>query len=496
MKFKSTIRNTENSKIERQREAIEKWQQSKGIGTFLHCPRFGKLYEGVEVISRVVQKHPSAKILVLVPSDIILQQWKELVYKKIGTTYAISLVTLHRLNNIITTILDVEHYLIVIDEFHKAVSGEQSYNNILALKTKFKLGLLGIKPDETLMQRIESFAPVIDVITESEAIQEGWISNYTEYNLPLELSEDDKIAYAKFSIPMRELLSQFKDLHKSFKVNGTPVFDSELDLIISCYTGKKMLGEYVPSERIRAVLADLNGWSKEIDTNDSIGAKIDNMWNPVNLYDKCKVFKNLMDKRNEILIDNEVKLNMIVEIMQAHPVPTIIFNESIDFVEKVVSTLNNAGIKSVAYHSKIESRPLIDPKTGDYFKVKSTGKVKMFGKKLIKDYAVEGLNHGYFTCLVTVKALDEGFTCHSIEQVITTAGSTNPVNYGQRIARGNTINPYKPDKVSKVINLYFDDFILPDGSKVNSRDKAKLRQRQVHSSDIKNVMFLDEIFGI
>ena len=160
----------------------------------------------------------------------------------------------------------------------------------------------------------------------------------------------------------------------------TTIFDGELDLIIACYSGKKMLGKYVSSVKIRESVARLNGWHIDLNLNDEHDLQIDNSWNPIYLYEKCKTFKQIIENRNELLINNDIKLNMVIEVMKQNPVPTIVFNESIDFVERLTEKLNENNIKAVAYHSKIQSRPLINPATGKYFITKTTGKVKIFGK--------------------------------------------------------------------------------------------------------------------
>ena len=500
MQFKGKVDSDLKTKVERQNEAIDIWVSNKGVGTFNHCPRFGKLYEGAEVVRRLLNKDGLAYILILVPSDIIYQQWHKHLMTLIGPidNYNVFLITLHKFTTQYNKYKEMYFKLIVIDEIHRFVSSNTTKVLIPSLvnNSKFRLGLLGVLPDKEDRDFIHSFAPIIDTITEREAIDNTWISDYVEYNIPLVLPDEDKIKYASYSIPMKDLLQQFRDLHKQFKVNDVPIFDNELELIIACYSGKKLLGTYASSDKVRQVVAKLAGWHHDLNFNNPVELEIDNRWNPVNLYERCKTFKNLMDKRNEILINNKVKAETIISIMKECPVPTIIFNESIDFVDTVTEMLNDNGIKSVAYHSKIESRPLINPKTGQFYLKKSDGEVKIFGKKLIKDYATKGLNAGYFITLVTVKSLDEGFTCESIEQVITTAGSTNPVNYSQRIARGNTINPYNKEKVTRVLNLFFDDFNTPDNVEVKSRDKAKLIKRQKYSKSVIWLKNLAELFGI
>lgn len=486
------------SKIARQEDAISKWANNKGIGTFHHCPRFGKLYEGVEICKRVINKNNNAKILIVVPSDIIAQQWITLLHREVGHVYDYTVMTLFKLSRVFSQVFIDYYTLVVVDEIHKfATSSVASHIDLIISKSKFRLGLLGILPKSEYIDIIESFAPIIDVISDREAISNKWIADYIEYNVPLVLSEEDKVRYSKFTTPIRALMTQFKDSHKLFLVNGEPVFKNEMEVIIACYSGKKMLGRYVSSAKIRNVLAALYGWTVDIDLNVDANVKIDNEWNPVNLYESAKYFKQAVDSRNEILNNNDVKLKAVLEIMEYfNDRQGIIFNESIPFTERLTDSLNAINIKSVAYHSAIKSRPLINPSTGNYYKLIKKDKVKIFGKSKIKEYAKQGLDAKYFRCLVTVKSLDEGFTAQGISLVITTSGTTNPIQYGQRVARGSTISTDNPDKVTKVVNLYFDDFILPDGYKIHSRDKIKLKKRQTYSKDVIYLQKLTDLFEI
>ena len=497
MKLQKKISNEHFSKINRQNEAIDIWVKNKGIGTFNHCPRFGKLYESCEIIKRYVNKNALGKVLIVVPSDIILKQWTETLYKIVGNydVYFITLITNYKLASNPNEYLEQLPDLMIIDESHKFFNSDTLYSLLPKLaKIKFRLSLLGVLPDEKLTSRIEEFAPIIDVITEEEAIKNKWISDYTEFNVPLELRDADKIKYSQYTMHMKDLLTQFSGQHMNFKVGGESIFSSELELIIACYSGKKMLGKYVSSAKIRTVLCELNGWHPNLNINDVNEEKIDLQWNPMLLYDRCKTFKTIMDSRNEILNNNIVKLEAILKVIKKFKLTTIIFTESIEFVDTIVEHLNSMNINSIGYHSKIKSQPLIDPLTNDYYKVKSTGEVKKFGKTSIKKYAIENLENGNLTCIVAVKALDEGFTSETIEMVITAGGTTNPIQYSQRIARGNTKSIYKPNKITKVVNLFFDNFVLPDGSTAYSRDKSKLKQRQKYSKDVINLKKLEDLF--
>ena len=60
---------------ERQEEAMKKWLQSKGKGTIIACTGFGKTRVATNIITKVLSKYPQLRILVVVPTDTLRNQW-------------------------------------------------------------------------------------------------------------------------------------------------------------------------------------------------------------------------------------------------------------------------------------------------------------------------------------------------------------------------------------------------------------------------------------
>ena len=79
----------------------------------------------------------------------------------------------------------------------------------------------------------------------------------------------------------------------------------------------------------------------------------------------------------------------------------------------------------VSYHSNIISRPLIDTSTGEFVKVKSTGKVKLFGQTYFKKDAIDGISTGRYKAISTCNTLNESLDVEDISFVITTGGTIN-----------------------------------------------------------------------
>lgn len=490
----------DNSKFERQRLAAERWRISQGIGTWNHVPQFGKTYGAITfVINPHLEKLNSNDVIIVVTSEIIQKQWYDNLQSYGKQHHRIRLYTA---NNVISNDLHLECSLLIVDEIHKFTTTDKtSIIDGSRIISKYRLGLTGTYPYDN--STINKFYPIVDIITETEAIEHGWISNFIEYNLLLTLSDKDKIKYKIHTQPIQETLELFRGKSAFF---AKEVINDDYRLIEACYRGVKAKNArgvdiYIKFDYICNFLGTKCGWTQDINLSTEQGLYLNNNWNPTNIHTRAKNFINAVQRRNEILIDNPVKLYAVGDIMKHSTKTTICFNESVNFADTIANYVNalfENTFPAVCYHSRLDSRPLIDPTTGKpyiYVSGKHKGDPKIFGKTLIKRYVIEYMNTGYFKFLSTAKALDEGTSIPRIEQVICTGGTTNPVTYDQRTARGKTINIYNPEKITTIFNLVFDDFKDPDtGDVIYSRDKAKLITRQRnHADQIKWVKSINEI---
>ena len=468
------------SKDNRQEESINKWLANGGVGGVDAAPRFGKTEIGLKIIKRTLNHTPDAIVLVLVPSEIIQKHWSTKVEDNV------LVMTAHTAKNSIDELKLKVIRLLIVDEVHKFSSDQnQALLSELTTVSRFRLALSGSYPRDRFYT---SLFPIIDTITEREAIDKGWVSDFIEYNIPVQLGKEDKIKYAKYSKLISETLNLFKG--KTPYINrGIELVRDDMDLIYACYSGKKVMGKYIPGDAFRQPLARAMGWNKDMDLSNDKNREINLYWHPNNLYERCKEFKQFVQNRNEILINNEEKLKAVLQLIENNTVPTIIYNSSIDFVNTIASSIGNLAIP---YHSKMKSTPIYDPDIKDFVRF-STGKVKMFGAARMKSKAISGIKSGKYLYLVTVKSLDEGLDIPELEKVIITAGSANPIQQLQRSARGKTISD-KENKVTKIYNLYIEDFITDFGEFIKSRDKSKLIERQKsYKHSVKWLSSIDEL---
>jgi len=500
------------SKYVRQIESINKWIANGYNGALELTMQFGKTLIGA--IATEIFRKENKDVIIIVPSEAIYRQWKlrfaeyaeylddnlTIISKDYIEGKEVRLFTSHEIINNKTR-LDTD--LLIIDELHKFTSDERlkildgtfvKYSNILALTGTYPR-------DKKVFSIISNLCPIVDTITEKEAIDRGWISDFIEYNLAVNLSDTDKVKYEKFSEPIKETLELFKTTDKLF-VDGqnNPIFNSSFDVITGCLYGKNTKYGRIDADALRRLLARKQGWSSDLDMNIEYNAQRDLYWNPNNIYDRVKKFMNQVRNRHEILINNVPKMKQVIEIFNKYTEPTICFNESTSFADRLCDEINSLfntekqenWLKDIAtvYHSKAK-RVLIDSETGNPITYKGgsrKGQIKIFGEASIKADAIAGMASGRYYFISTVKSLSEGFSLPKLSQVITTGGDTNPTRYKQQNGRGKTLDFFNPEKVTRIINIYIDDFdslITKDKNelpiRIMSRDKSKLIARQSDS---------------
>lgn len=482
-------------KTKRQNEAIEKWRLSTGRGTLHLASRFGKTFVGISVCKAMLEKNIHCKIKIVVPSEYIQIHWNQYIefYLYMFQNKDIEILTINTV-----TIRKPNEYcdLLIVDEIHKFTTNERmELIKGQLFMYKHILGLTGSFPKTDEGREIEKYAPIVDSVSEEEAIKNNWISPFVEYNLLLSLPYEDQLKYAKLTNFIKETLSLFKNSHRLFpESNGIPLFRDDYDVIMSCINGKKGYQNnrsfFIRPSIIRNQLASFKGWSVGLDLNNDYNRMVEDNWNPINIEETCVRFNGVVQARNKLLINNRVKLNKVIEIFNKFDNQIICFNESTDFADDIVKNINSIKDVAICYHSNIEKKAIKDSKGFDITTKK--GELKLFGKTSIKKLAIEGMKTGRYKFLCTAKALDEGLDLPTVDLIITTGGTTNPLQYSQRKARGLTINAFNPNKITKIINLVFDNFNI-NGEELKSRDLTKLRLRQENSRDIVWITSLTEI---
>lgn len=171
------------SRDERQEEARVKWIKSKCKGTFVQPTGCGKTTSALKCLKSVLDKYPHMRVLVVVPTDNLKGQWRRHL-DNWGMEFNTEVQVI---NTVITRDWDVD--ILVLDEVHRyaadtfaRVFGRVKYKYILGLTATFerldgKHELLG------------KYCPIIDLITQQEALENGWVSEYKEYLVLIDVED-------------------------------------------------------------------------------------------------------------------------------------------------------------------------------------------------------------------------------------------------------------------------------------------------------------------
>ena len=482
----------DNSKSIRQEQAIQTWKDNGFKGTFQHIMRFGKTREAELVISRTRANQPNQRILFIVPTDIAYQN-----VSKICKQYNVELYTINQYMNKHKELFIVDEcFLLIVDEIHRLL-GDKHKMYLKNIKAKFKLGLTGSKltaSDKSTLRTLEM--PVIDVITDEEAVFRKWITDYDEYNVAVNITDSEKIKIKALNDRIESIAIDFKDIYLRFnKAYNRMIMSGTFDLLQACYSGKTVKHpetfetiEYIPADKVRLVVCGLMGYRRDYVIENEHDRRIQTFWNPNNVQQLSKNYIQAVQSRNEYFKHNISKVNAVLRLSNKFQKPTIVYNDSIPMIDQLDECLK---IPHVKYHSQIESALAFD-ENGEPILYKSgekKGQQKVIGKSVLKKLAIESIRSGSALYLITGRSLNESLDLPNIEYIICTSGDNNSTTYDQRVARGKTIDVNNANKKCTIINLFIDDFFL-DFEFIRSRDKEKLITRQ---SNVKNVIWFENI---
>ena len=141
----------------------------------MHRLRLGKTRVALNLIDAFTTKNPEAQTLIVVPTQILKDQWIQQIDERgLGFNARVEII-----NSVIK--LDWTCDLLIVDECH--LSAAETFARIFqCINYKFILCLTGTM--ERLDMRhllIEKYAPICDRVTIQEAEENGWVSPHKEY---------------------------------------------------------------------------------------------------------------------------------------------------------------------------------------------------------------------------------------------------------------------------------------------------------------------------
>ena len=218
------------TRTERQLECLKKWISNKGKGSIEASTGFGKTRIGLTAIQKVLQKYPGIRVLVVVPTTTLKNQWQQ----QIDDWGFIFNAEVQVINSVIKhewtcdfLILDEEHRY-NSDDFSK-VFEKVKYKLILGLTATFER----LDGKHIIMQK---YCPIVDKVSILECQVNGWVSQYKEYIVLINV--DDIEEYKTLN---KEWLQHFEFFQFSFdtaiKMTGPEGWKAKLKYRDELYKG-------------------------------------------------------------------------------------------------------------------------------------------------------------------------------------------------------------------------------------------------------------------
>lgn len=447
---------------ERQLLGIDRWFKHQCKGIVFWATGVGKTYGASLAIQRI-ERQREPNYVIAVPSFELKKQWEERLVKMFPKK-VMDRIIIETAQTILFRGLKRITDVLIVDEIHEFSSEERiKVINGALIEYKAILGLTASADDKTF-EAISNILPIVDVITEEEAREKGFIAEFIEYNLALSLSADELETYNHYSTIISENL---------------PKFNNDLKLAQYCISGgiDKRTNKYYAASNWARGFAHKRGWKPDIDLRFEVNRQINDLWNPNKILGYARKLMTAIRSRKDLLNTCKSKYQATKELVDKFDkVKTIVFSESTDFADNVAELIKKDH-KTVVYHSNIKT--IIRPS-------EKTGKPMKVGKLRLKKEATEFIRNGKARIIVTAKSLDKGFDVVDLRLGITSSGTSNPTQYkqrGGRVKRKETEQIFA-DCTVLLVNLYI----------INTQDEKWLLNRQskaVHS--IINVTSIDQI---
>lgn len=296
-----------------------------------------KTFTAITAIKAVQKRYPDLRILVVVPTTTLKDQWEEELNKHEiyfnVEVYVINTVVKH----------EWKCDMLIIDEYHSA--GANEWSKVFD-KVSYKL-ILGLTATFERLdgkhELLSKYAPIVDRVTTEEAIINEWISTYKEYQILIDVDDIEK--YEEIN---REFLEHFEffgfDYNKGLMCTGPNGWRNKLRLRDEMYSGND-------PERKKEVLQAI--------TIHSAG------------------LMRTTQKRKAFINNHPKKIEIAKKIMEARKDAKLItFSNNV----KMCEALDNGNFVYTGQTSKAKGRVLIE----DYL----SGKIKRLhsSKKLIEGF--------------------------------------------------------------------------------------------------------------
>lgn len=185
---------------ERQKLGCQRWIKAGGKATLCWGTGVGKTNASVMIINALHKRNSQLKVLVIVPTDTLKEQWQRTLAKN----HLLPICKVEIINTVLNNTYLVD--LLILDEAHRYASHE-SVHLFQLVKYKYVLGLTAtFERLDGRHELLTPYIPICDTITLQEALQNGWISNYRKYKVLIKV---DLTEYQSLNNKFHQIFSIF-----------------------------------------------------------------------------------------------------------------------------------------------------------------------------------------------------------------------------------------------------------------------------------------------
>lgn len=429
------------SRDERQNQSLTKWIDSGNRGTIEAATAYGKTRVAVNAVNLLRRNDRSRIAVVVVPTLQLKDQWESILREANQLDHT----KVHVINSAIKLKV-IRCSLLILDEIHRY--GAETFSKVFdVIRYSFVLGLTAtIKRLDGKHSLLMQKCPIVDTVTIQECRRNGWVSEFTEYNLGIELSEEEKEAYDSLKRQFQAMFDKFKndfELMKNCSFSAKPIYNEETRTV-SVPTVVRLAISYgfrgnPPLVAYRIMKANEDrprGHKVSVWGNDN------HPFHPETLHGFACNGMRLMRVMKEFVQKAPSKVEAALRLIEAFHCKTITFGERVETAEAIKEHL---GDSCVVYHSQV--------------KAQMVNGSKVAGAKLKRDAVLKIKTDPSTLVIATAKALDQGFDYPGAELGLILSRTSSPTQRIQRIgriARKHTFEDGR-EKTGVVVNIYLKD---------------------------------------
>jgi superfamily II DNA or RNA helicase len=388
------------------------WRAYKGRGTFACCTSFGKTVMACKAINRTRAKNPNLPITIILNKTNHLVNWTadldKFVLPQFRQNINVYIINTYVNKLIAGEITDTENTFIIADEIHNyggnadEAIGRQ-FVRMWEVPYKFILGLSATAERlDGLHTTFTQLAPILYTISLEMAVRNGWVAPYQEINLRMNLTHEQKNQYDYYS----------EQIPKNLKV-----FDNDFAAATSACNTPAVAAKWAKKKNLPI---------EAIKTSSS-----------------C--FLAFMKKRSDLLQQSKAKEDIIVRILTETNCKTIIFSQSIEFIENLKVKLQTFRKCSI-YHSKLTKKE--------------------------KDAALAEFLSGQTDVMLSASALNEGFSDDKLYLGIAAAYNSSATSNVQRKGRVCRLRKDGTYKTAMFVNLVYTSTVEESWLEKAQKDSA------------------------